>query len=126
MKSKRMRWTCVKCALATGKLDALNPRKNARSVVKWSASSRIISEMTTKFYVSRYKTYQVSVYHTDKDCNRLRSDPEQKSHRYITSKELDLCSACDGTIHQNTYNGTKCPICEEDVDKLPPHIRNDH
>jgi len=95
-------------------------------VETWAASSPITYAMTTKYYLTEYKTYQVDVYHTDKDCNRLRGDPERKPKKYIESKDLDECSECAGTIHNNEYPETECPICGESVGKIPNHIRHDH
>jgi len=123
---KNTTFTCVNYALANDTKTENNPKKSVRFVVTWLGSSRVISRMTTNYYLTEYKTYQVNVYHTDKDCNRLRGDPERKPKKYVESKDLDECSECKGTIHKNTYSESECPLCGERVGKLPNHIRNDH
>jgi len=126
MRLKRMNWRCVKCALGNDTKTENSPKKSVRFVETWSASSPITYAMTTKYYLTEYRTYQVNVYHTDKDCNRLRGEPEQKTERYVESKDLEECSECKGTIHNNTYTQSECPLCKEKVGKLPTHIENDH
>jgi transcription elongation factor Elf1 len=69
-------------------------------------------------------------YHTDPDCPALEQVESQEVNQQRFAN-YDLCRYCEvgrteAVKRENPNTSFECPICGEEVGKIPEHIKNEH